>query len=171
MPNRVTIRIPKSLWTARDSARLAADTLASIKLRTSKGLDADGVPFADYSENALYVSKRGARLSPKGGRPSRTGRSVYYERGYKQYKAQSRRRSKSSSAEVDLVLSGNLMNNLVVKSASADGFVIGITQHAQYGYAVNERREFLGLSSKDIKILTKAVEIELNKRLFGGGRR
>lgn len=163
MPNRVNFKIPKSLWTARDSARLASDTLASIKLRTSKGIDANGVEFdryADYSTNPLYVAKRGARLSPKGGRPSRTGRSIYYAGGYKQYKRQSRGLDK-----VDLVLSGNMMNNLVVKEATADGFVIGLTQHAQYGYAVNRKREFLGLSPKDVQVLTQAVEINLRKNL------
>ena len=166
MPNRVNFKIPKSLWTARDSARLASDTLASIKLRTSKGIDANGQPFKPYSTTPLYVAKRGARLKPKGGQPSRTGRSIYYQGGYKQYKHDSRRRGGGGhSAEVDLVLSGHMINNLVVKEATAAGFVIGLTEHAQYGYAVNQTREFLGLSPKDVKILTKAVEIELRGKI------
>ena len=165
MPNQVNIKIPRSLWTAKDTLRLAQNTLASIKLRTSRGLDADGRPFKPYSTTPLYVSKRGARLKPKGGRPSRTGESVYYEGGYQQYKEESRRRgSGSDSAEVDLVLSGNMMNNLIVKQATEDMFVIGLSNKAQYGYIVNRDRQFLGLSPQDIEILVEAVEIEIRKK-------
>jgi hypothetical protein len=106
MGAKVKLNLPSSLWTAKDSARLAADTLAAIKLRTSKGIDANGAPFIDYSTRPLYVSYRGARLKPKGGRVSRTGLSVYYKDGYKQYKIESRRMGRGSSALVDLVLSG-----------------------------------------------------------------
>lgn len=166
MSSKVTLNLPRVLWSAKDTLRLAQNSLASIKLRTSKGIDANGIPFKGYSKNAIYVSKRGARLKPKGGRPSRTGRSIFYAGGYKQYKHDSRQRSKGDSAEVDLVLSGNMLNNLVIKEATVDRFVIGLTQHAQYGYAVNEDRKFLGLTTKDQEILVKAVGIELRKRLL-----
>ena len=166
MAARVNLNLPRSLWTAQDSLRLASNTLASIKLRTGKGLDADGKPFKPYSTTPIYVAKRGARLKPKGGRPSRTGKSIYYEGGYQQYKNQSRRRGQSTdSAEVDLVLSGNMMNNLVVKEATASGFTIGLTKHAQYGFAVNETREFIGLSPDDVEVLVEAVEAELRRKL------
>ena len=166
MPSKVNLNLPASLWTARDSMSLAMNTLASIKLRTSRGIDANGVAFIGYSNNALYVSKRGARLKPKGGQPSRTGKSVFYAGGYQQYKRESRNRGASTdSAEVDLVLSGNMLNSLEVKDATPTGFVIGLNQHAQYGYIVNETREFLGLSPKDIDILVKTVEIEVRKKV------
>lgn len=161
----IDLNLPAPLWTARDTMRLASNTLASIKLRTSKGIDAKGKPFKGYSTKPIYISKRGARLSPKGGRPSRSGRSVFYSGGYQDYKQQSRRRSGSSSAEVDLVLSGNMMNNLVVKEATASGFKIGLTKHAQYGYAVNEDREFLGLSEDDVRILVTAAQAEIARKL------
>ena len=168
MPSRVKLNLPKSLWSTQMTMRLAQDVLASIKLRTSKGLDANGKKFKKYSTNPLYISTRGARLKPKGGRPSRTGNSIYYEGGYQQYKHESRRRGSSSdSAEVDLVLSGNMMNNLIIKEATKDHFVIGLTENAQYGYSVNQTREFLGLSPSDIDILMKAAESELRKRLGG----
>ena len=166
MAARVNLNLPRSLWTAQDSLRLASNTLASIKLRTGKGLDADGKPFKPYSTNPIYVAKRGARLKPKGGRPSRTGKSIYYEGGYQQYKNQSRRRGQSTdSAEVDLVLSGNMMNNLVVKEATASGFTIGLTKHAQYGFAVNETRGFIGLSPDDVEVLMDSAEAELRRKL------
>ena len=167
MAAKIKLNLPRSLWTAQDSLKIALNTLASIKLRTSKGLDASGKPFKpSYSTNPIYVAKRGARLKPKGGRPSRTGKSIYYEGGYKQYKNQSRRRDKSAvSAEVDLVLSGNMMNNLVVKEATASGFTIGLTKHAQYGFAVNETREFIGLSPDDVEVLMDSAEAELRRKL------
>jgi len=166
MATKVTLNLPKVLWTAKDMAGLAANTLASIKLRTSKGLDADGSSFKGYSKKAIYVSKRGARLAPKGGEPSRTGESVFYKGGYRQYKHESRRRGgDDDSAEVDLVLSGNMMNNLIVKQATEDMFVIGLSDKAQYGYAVNQDRQFLGLSPKDIEILVEAVEAEVRKKI------
>jgi len=58
-----------------------------------------------------------------------------------------------------------MMNSLEVKGATPTGFVIGLNQNAQYGYIVNETREFLGLSPKDIEILIKAVEIEVRKKI------
>ena len=169
MTAKVNIKIPRTLWSAKDSMRLASNTLASIKLRTSRGIDANGAKFNDYSRKPIYVAKKGARLSPKGGRPSRTGQSVYYAGGYEQYKEDSRRRGRrgnNDSAQVDLVLSGQLMNNLVIKEATATGFTIGLTKHVQsYGYHVNEKREFLGLTTKNIDVLTAAIAIEVRKKL------
>ena len=169
MPTKVNIKLPRSLWTARDSMSLAMNTLASIKIRTSNGIDANGVKFKGYSTKPILIAKRGARLKPKGGVDSPSGKSVYYAGGYKEYKHKSRERSNApgstDSAEVDLVLSGNMMNSLEVKDATPTGFVIGLNQHAQYGYIVNETREFLGLSPKDIEILIQTVEIEVRKKI------
>jgi hypothetical protein len=62
-------------------------------------------------------------------------------------------------------LSGNMLNNFVVKEATDNGFVIGLTKHAQYGYYVNEKREFIGLSDREVDILAKAVEIDLRNKI------
>ena len=165
MGTKVNINVPRTLWSAQDTMRLAQNTLAAIKLRTSKGIDANGEQFKGYSREPIYVSKKGARLSPKGGRPSRTGQSIYYAQGYEQYKIESKRTNKDELV-VDLVLSGQLMNNLIVKKATATEFKIGLTKHVQsYGYHVNDKREFLGLSDDDIEILTEAVNIEIRKKL------
>ena len=56
MPSKVNIKVPRSLWTKKDSARLASNTLASIKLRTSKGIDANGEEFDEYSTTCKCVS-------------------------------------------------------------------------------------------------------------------
>ena len=135
-------------------------------MRTSRGIDATGNQFKGYSTRPLYVLKRGARLKPKGGRLSRTGRSVFYQKGYKQYKHESRRRgTPGESAEVDLVLSGNMMNNFVVKQATINGFKLGLTQQANYGYSVNMDREFIGLTDQEVDILVRAVEFDLRRKL------
>ncbi|MFZ8905377.1 MAG: hypothetical protein ACO20I_15690 [bacterium] len=166
MQARIDLNLPRSLWTQRDSLVLASNTLASIKMRTSRGIDATGNQFKGYSTRPLYVLKRGARLKPKGGRLSRTGRSVFYQNGYKQYKHESRRRgTPGESAEVDLVLSGNMMNNFVVKQATINGFKLGLTQQANYGYSVNMDREFIGLTDQEVDILVRAVEFDLRRKL------
>ena len=172
MPATIRLNLPSSLWTARDSARLAANTVAAIKLRTGKGLDAHGQPFKAYSTRPIYVAFRGARLKPKGGRLSRTGLSIYYAGGYQQYKQESRRRGAGSSALVDLVASGIMLNNLVVLHAYAERFVIGMTPHVRhYAYAVNAEREFLKLSVQDVDMLVSAVEHELMQKLNRRGQR
>ena len=167
MPAKVNINMPRTLWTTKDTARLAQNTLASIKLRTSKGIDANGASFKDYSRKPIYVAKKGARLAPKGGRKSRTGKSIYYVGGYEQYKHDSRRRGKKAqSAEVDLVLSGQLMNNLVVKKVTENSFTIGLTKHvSSYGYHVNSKREFIGLTDDDIDVLVDAVAYDIRRKL------
>ena len=166
----VKLKFPKKLWTKKDTMSLAMNTLASIKLRTSKGLDADGNPFDSYSVKPIYIpigKGTGARLKPKGGRVSRTGKSVFYAGGYEEYKHKSRKRgSPNDSAEVDLVLSGSLMNNLVVLNAEQTKFTIGLTSHVQYyGYYVNEKREFIGLSDKDVEILFQTVRAEIANKI------
>ena len=166
MTTRVTLNLPRSLWSAQDTARLAANTLAAVKLRTSQGIDANGKPFDGYSTKPIYVAKQGARLSPKGGRPSRTGKSIFYAGGYQQYKRDSRRRGGAGdSAEVDLVLSGNMLNNFVILEATANRFRLGLTQNAQYGYFVNAEREFIGLTDDDVNVLVQAVTLDIQRKL------
>ena len=165
MATLVNLNLPRSLWTQRDSMRLAMNTLALVKMRTSKGLDAHNMPFKGYSEKPIFVAYKGARLKPKGGRKTKKG--VFYKGGYKQYKHESRKRGSSSdSAEVDLVLSGNMMNSLVVHKATPTYFIIGLNAHGMYGYIVNQTREFLGLSLTDVDILIRSVEIEIRKKLM-----
>ena len=161
MPSKINLKLPKEIWTKADTMRLAMDTLASIKLRTSKGIDANGAAFDKYSKKKIYISMdkgTGARLKPKGGVLSKTGKTMRFDGGYREYKNLSRKRgtvpNQTDSAEVDLVLSGALMNNLVILSATRTRFVIGLTKHVKYyGYAVNAKREFLGLSPDEIRLL------------------
>ena len=168
MAAKVKLNLPVNLWTQKDSKILGLNTLASIKLRTSKGMGYKG-KFTDYSVEPIYVglnSDTGKRLKPKGGR--KTPKSRFYEGGYAEYKEKSRKRRKGAgnSAAVDLVLSGQLMNNFVLKKARPDGFTLGLTKHvSHYGYDVNKSRPFIGLTKKDIDILVKAVTFDLKAKL------
>ncbi len=167
---KLKLNLPANVWTASDTAKIAANTLATIKLRTSKGMSYTGKKFDDYSTNPLYVSYKGARLKPKGGRVSRSGRSVFYIDGYEQYKHESRKRKRGKvagqSANVDLVLSGQLMNNLIVLEATSTRFRIGLTKHVRYyGYSVDNDRPYIGLSDKEIDILVKSIGIDIKQKL------
>ena len=58
------------------------------------------------------------------------------------------------------------MQNLVLKSSSSTGFTLGITKHvSHYGYHVNKKREYLGLTKKDIDLLVEAVTLDLMEKL------
>jgi hypothetical protein len=166
MPVKFNLNLPSNLWTQNDSVILGQNTLAQIKIRTGKGIDANGQPFAEYSTNPIYIQKKGAKLKPKGGKPTKSGDSVFYQDGYAQYKHESRRRGQGGeSAEVDLVLSGNMLNNFIVKEATDTGFKIGLTNQAQYGYDVNQDREFIGLTNGEVAVIVKAVELDLKRKL------
>jgi len=168
MASKVKLNLPSSLWTQKDSKVLGLNTLATIKLRTSKGMGYKG-KFKKYSTNPLYIgfdSDTARRLPPLGGR--KLGHGRFYQGGYAEYKERSRKRKKGAgnSAAVDLVLSGQLMNNFILKSARPDGFTLGLTKHvAHYGYDVNKSRPFMGLTKKDIDILVKAVTFDLKAKL------
>lgn len=171
MPTTVRFRQVKipHLWSKRDSAQTALDTIALIKRRIYQGIDDNGVKFDGYSQKAMYVAKKGARLSPKGGRPSRTGKSVYYKGGYQQYKHESRRRVQGGSnqtAEVDLTLSGALVNNIVPTSVKRESFSIGLSPAVRhYGYYVDAKRGFIGLTDREVVILSNAIAARIRKKL------
>ena len=166
MPVKFNLNLPSNLWTQNDSVILGQNTLAQIKIRTGKGIDANGQPFAEYSTNPIYIQKKGAKLKPKGGKPTKSGDSVFYQDGYAQYKHESRRRGQGGeSAEVDLVLSGKMLNNFIVKEATDTGFKIGLTNQAEYGYDVNQDREFIGLTDGEVAVIVKAVELDLKRKL------
>ena len=174
MPNQVRFRLPKDLWTERDTKRLALNTLASIKRRTMQGRDADGKPFKEYSEKPLYVAFKGARLKPKGyTRKSRTGKSAFYQGGYRDYKDKSRKRSKrpvgEMTSEVDLVLSGSLMANFIPLKVTKTRFTLGLGSPVQkYGYHVNKTRRFIGLSQPEVDQMTKVIALEIKQKLQRG---
>jgi len=52
-----------------------------------------------------------------------------------------------------------------VLGADENGFKLGLTSAAEYGYYVNEKREFIGLTDDEVDMLVKAFEIDLRNKL------
>lgn len=166
MKARINLNLPNLKLTQDQMLRTGLDMTSIIKQRVYKGLDADGKPFEEYSTKPLYVgnkSQLAKRLAPKGGEKTENG--MFFEGGYKEYKNKSRRRINSmegQSAEVDLTLSGQLMQNFTVIQSSSNGFTIGLLPPVQqYGYFVNEKRSYIGLSDKEIEQLVEMIKINL----------
>ena len=159
------------LVSEKDMRSLGHDVVATVRVRTLKGLDRHGTPFKRYSTNPLYVSKRFARLSPKGGRPSRTGKSVFYDGGYAEYKRASRRFSAGAeghTGEVDLTLSGELLNSLHVSRATPTMVRVSVSARASlYGAHVNKTRQFMGLTRIEQKQMAADLERIVATRLMG----
>ena len=167
------------LITKKDMLQLGQSIVALVRIRTLQGLDKRGTPFRPYSRRPLYVAKKRARLAPKGGRPTKSGKSVFYAGGYAEYKRTSRRLSVptdgSATAEVDLILSGQLMGSLHVSRATPTSVRISTgAREALYGIHVNSVRRFMGISRKEREGFAKDLEGIAEKRLaaaFGRGVR
>lgn len=87
---------------------------ALITTRTLLGVSASGDRFAPYSTTPMYVSvanRPPGYPRPSGGQPSRTGRSVYFEGGYQQYKAGIGR-----GAIRNLSVSGEMLGDIQVRA-------------------------------------------------------
>ena len=165
MKVKLDLTIPQ-IWSAQDSMIASADTIALVRLRTYSGKDTSDKPLAKYSTRPIYVEKD-APLEPRGG--VQTERGMYFKGGYREYKMKSRRYTaggRNQTAEVDLTLSGALMNNLITTKATKSGYTIGLSSAVKdYGYRVNARRSFIGLSPTDQTKLTAAIASRIRKKL------
>jgi hypothetical protein len=167
MKTRINLNLPNLKLNQQQMLVTGLDMVALIKARTYKGVDADDKPFDGYSTNPIYISKNSQtakRLAPKGGEKTKSG-GMYFEGGYREYKEKSRKRTNSmegQTSEVDLTLSGQLMQNFTVLQSSSQGFTIGLLEPVQqYGYFVNDRRKFIGLTDEEVQKLIKMIEINL----------
>ena len=137
-----------AVWDQQSMAQVCTWSVATVVERTTQqGVGAAGEAFSDYSKKPPYISKAsetGMRLSPKGGKPSKSGKSVRYDRGYDEYK-ESSRLGRITSARVDLVLSGQMMREVDAVEVTADEGVVSLRgQSRDYGTHVNDLRTFLG---------------------------
>jgi hypothetical protein len=74
----------------RTMTEVASTVKSLIVQRTLAGRDIYGRPFTAYSTKPAYISienRPPGYPKPKGGRTSRTGKSMYFEGGYAEYKA------------------------------------------------------------------------------------
>jgi hypothetical protein len=159
------LRFPP-IWTAQNNQVHALNSIALIKQRTMRGVSSKGHRFKGYSRKPISIAMKGARLKPKGGRLSKSGKTMYFQGGYKEYKEKSRR-GNIQSAEVDLTLSGILMNSIQVLEATRYSYTIGLAaQGRPYGYYVNNKRPFLGrMLKKEINILVQAAALDIKRNL------
>lgn len=139
-------------------ATIANAVIAFIRQRTIQGRAATGVDFTPYSTRPIYISRTsgaGLRLSPSGGRPSRTGRSVYYAGGYKQYKGDT-----TGTTTPNLTLSGQLLRSVRSVRITDDTAVVTAGGSAiDYARGVQDRRPFIGVAPDEMPAL-QAVAAE-----------
>lgn len=164
--------LPKVELGAPALRRVGLTAVAAIAVRAfHRGLDVRDQPMADYSTEPMYVSKRGARMAPRGGKRTRGGRSIFFPGGYREYK-----RAAGGSARVNLTLSGELLRSLSVLRVSGRRVVIGVRGAAAiYGAALQAphkgrpARHWMGLSPSDLRAVRKALRRELRAALSRQG--
>jgi len=157
------------IWTRRDMGELAQNVTAAVDIRAfSKGLDTDDVPHKPYSVKPIYISLKSdtaRRLKPKGGRLSRSGKSVFYAGGYAHYKAASTR----SVGRVTLELNGQMRREFRKLRWSKSAATIGLSGPAKvYGSFVNEARPWIGLSPSNRKFYRTKLQKMLRRNLSKG---
>ena len=73
------------------------------------------------------------------------------------------------TSEVDLVLSGSLMANFIPLKVTKTRFILGLGSPVQaYGYYVNAKRRFIGLSQPEVDQMTKVIALEIKQKLQRG---
>ncbi|MDP3908851.1 MAG: hypothetical protein Q8Q14_00530 [Gemmatimonadales bacterium] len=181
-----------TLWDEQAMAAVTAWSVEIIVNRTTRlGIGADGEPLAAYATKAMTVglrSETAIRLKPKGGKPaygpgrprrllSASGRPPagkswpitgrYYDGGYREYK-QASRKGNIRSAEVDLVLSGQLMRSIDAVQVTAEQGTVSIRGPArEYGPAVNEDRPFLGHHDAEMVELDIVIGEQVDRLMVG----
>ena len=153
-----------SIIDARGMTSIGNAAVALIRKRAGEGRAFTGGDFRPYSTRPIYISRNrgtGARLAPKGGRPSRTGASVFYAGGYAEYK-----RASTGSGVVNLTLSGQLMRSIAVAKATARAVVVqagGGT--VAYAGAVNDARPFMGIARDELPAIERVATAEVSRHI------
>lgn len=160
----IKLNLPKISLTAQDMLQTGNEAIALLKMRVyDKNEDLEGKPFKPYSTRPFTVradSETAKRLKPKGGEKRNNG--VFYKGGYQEYKS-----SSTGSTDVNLTLSGNLLQSIQVTNANEKSFTISPTGSAKkYALKVDSTRPFIGVTDAELEILK---EILLQK-LFNQGR-
>ena len=150
------VKVTDGLSDAATMTTIGNAVVAFIRGRTGKGRSALGDGFAPYSTAPIYISRHtgtGRRLVPKGGRRTKSGKSVFYEGGYAQY-----RQLSTGSGVINLTLSGQLMRAIRVSQVTASRAVVDIAPGAAYGAAVNDKRRFMGIAPDETKKLGRVAK-------------
>lgn len=121
--------------------KVAADARNIIQQRTLKGKDVEHHNFKPYSTKPIYIDKT-HRPRPKGGEPTRGGKSRFYEGGYRQFAAATK-----GSARPNLFASGAMFRAFQVMPRGRRRAELGFTQRRQAVKALEnqETRTFIGI--------------------------
>lgn len=161
----IKLNLPNFALTAQDMLQTGNEAIALLKIRVyDKNKALSGQAFKPYSTRPFTVktgSDTAKRLKPKGGK--KTTKGVFYQGGYAEYK-----KASTGSSDVNLTLSGNLLQSIQVVNANPKSFTISPTGTAvSYAQKVDAARPFIGITDDELDIL-KQVIID---KLLGGGRK
>lgn len=158
----IKLNLPNLQLTTQDMLATGNEAIALLKMRVyDKNEDLNGKPFKPYSTRPMFIAKdspTAKRLKPKGGQKSVKGN--YYKGGYAEYKQAS-----TGSSDVNLTLSGNLLQSIQVVSADSKGFTISPTGTATtYAEKVDKARPFIGVTDDELEILKEVIISKLLTR-------
>lgn len=161
--------------------RIGNAVVAIIRTRTLKGRSALGKPFAPYSTRRIWIPLRkgsGARLAPKGGTLSRTGKSMRFDGGWAEYKQRSAKQGQlptggaavGPTAAVNLTLSGQMMRSIRPAQADARTVVVQVGDGAaDYAEGVQQLRPFMGVAPDELPALQRIAEAAVTDWLKRAG--
>ena len=123
----------------------ASDLRNMIEARTKKGEGLRG-DFKEYSTKKYYRSVK-LRPKAKGGKPSKTKKSIIYEGGYRQFAALTK-----GSETPNLFASGNMFRAMQAQAVSAIKSQIGFLKREEAKKALinNEERPFFGVTREEL---------------------
>ena len=141
--NRISV---SRTWRSVDMRALAQFAMARVTIRVFDEKKAvDGRSLTDhkpYSTKPIYIDKN-ARPVPRGGRA--TEKSMYFEGGYREYKAK-----RHGSSEVSFIGSGDLRRGIHLSRIENDSASMAMSNTSKiYGLALNEDRPWWGFSDED----------------------
>jgi len=153
---------PDVSWGKAESQRVGEAIVSAVNLGIAAHENADGTPFKAYSKTAMSVSND-SFPRPRGGRPSKSGKSTFYADGY------SERKAALGGDGVDLTLSGTMLRSLGVRHADATGCAVGVSDAMRTRAEGNEGngRIFLSPGPRVLKAIDAEVNAILDAMGFG----
>lgn len=150
--------------------RIGNAVVALIRVRTLRGRSAKGDPFKPYSTRRIWIPLNkgaGARLAPKGGKLSRTRKSMRYDGGWAEYKQRSAMQGQlpqggaasGPTAAVNLTLSGQMLRSIRPAQADDRSVVVQVGDGAaDYAEGVQQARPFMGVAPDEMPKLQRIAE-------------
>lgn len=150
----------RSIMTEKVMFQLASDLRNMIVKRSLRSQGLKG-GFKQYSTHPYYRTKR-LRPVGKGGRPSKSGKSIFYEGGYRAFATATK-----GSAQPNLYASGAMFKSMQAQPLSKNEAQIIFTNEAQAKKAIinNKSREFFGATNEEKKTLTNSFGLLIKRNL------